>query len=111
MINSFLLVVSLLLLSEKSQCQDTTLAVPADYVDDIYHCADPLSWNATDAITCNPDTWKWNVEELDETEPPVICGGIEDLQALPSQTPMDNWMEPCALWVIIYNNVTEDAGE
>ncbi len=108
-----LLVESLLLLATPSRCQDenTIIERPVDYVDDVYHCEDPqlvydFVGNTNDTISCDPITWKWNVEELDVSEPPFICEGVENLQTLQEQTPVVDWLEPCILWGMIHGDFT-----
>ena len=107
-----LLLLSIGILVFQGHCQDSsgTTTPPDDYADDIFHCQDPervADVAETDlfTISCNLTSWRWNVDELDETSPPNLCLGIQSVETL--QEPINDWLEPCVLWVITYGEATE----
>lgn len=78
---------------------------PADYVDDVFHCFDPSEVRSQEiSITCDPETWRWNIDELEEDEPPEVCDDQTVISELQAQNAED-WFEPCVLWAILYGNL------
>mmetsp|Transcript_100073 Transcript_100073/g.149992 ORF Transcript_100073/g.149992 Transcript_100073/m.149992 type:complete len:813 (+) Transcript_100073:170-2608(+) len=76
--------------------------LPAEYVDDIYHCDDPQSTEYI--IDCDADTFLWNLDELQSEARPANCDDIDmEISALGA---LEDSREPCVLWSMLYGNAT-----
>jgi hypothetical protein len=78
--------------------------LPADYADDIYHCQDPWSVDEKESISCNQDSYRWNLAELLVDDPPSMCGNsfvIEPVEI----ADFPDWLEPCVLWALTFGNL------
>ena len=94
----------------QGRCQEPGVTHPADYADDVYHCHNPqrvidIADMDLFTISCDPTTWRWNVDELDPDSPPTLCLGIQSVETL--QEPINDWLEPCLLWAMTYGNVAD----
>ena len=76
-----------------SLCSVAHSQLPADYVDDFYHCDDPQS--EQNIIDCDEVTFEWNLDQLLANAPPEACS-----QTISRQ--IDDVDEPCQLWNILY---------
>lgn len=103
---------SLLLLSG-SHFLASTLAqdLPDGIPDDIYHCRDPelADENKKISIKCDKNSYEWKLKDLDEEEPPEICGGpdffLDPIDALT----IEDILEPCLHWAMLYGNLQPSA--
>lgn len=81
-----------------------------DIPDDIYHCRDPDDVEIWESISCDPETYLWNVDELSAEEPPRMCRGQEFvLENLEELANVQDWFEPCVLWAMTYGDLKPTA--
>ena len=74
---------------------------PVDYVDDIFHCSDPTQ---IAGMSCDPQTFLWELDSLDPVNMPKQCEGLNSTQAdLTKQT--DDLIEPCLWWHLYYGDL------
>ena len=81
--------------------------VPPDYVDDVYHCRDPTK-EYEGSISCSPDSWRWNLNELNPDQPPAFCSYHFPDQFNPDKVAsLPDDLEPCMLWWMFYHDGEE----
>ena len=91
---------------QQGQLPDS-LTLPDDYVDDVYHCDDPLDIE-NNIVSCDPVSFQWNVTELLSSLPPGQCDQNVLLAAAISTQGFQDRDEPCVLWYMLYGVFPDD---
>jgi hypothetical protein len=78
--------------------------LPADYADDIYHCQDPWAVDEKESISCNQDSYRWELDELQADDPPNMCGDSFVMKPVELED-FPDWFEPCVLWALTFGNL------
>ena len=90
-----------------TQRKEQLLEKPPGYVDDIYHCDNPLD-TENNIISCNFVTFAWIVTDLVPDSPPPECDDNILLAAAISTQGFQDKDEPCVLWFLMYGTPTGD---
>ena len=85
---------------------------PDSYIDDLNHCENPFT-NESLPISCDPFTWLWNLDELQEQAPPALCQSLSasEWRFVTNRNIMPNEWEPCRHWYREFYKKADYAGD
>ena len=77
--------------------------------DDIYHCRDEKEVDKKTQIKCDKKSSEWDLNDLEEDQPPEICGpayiAVGQPETMPAPGEVPDELEPCLLWSMLYGSL------